>query len=182
MPFYEFYCSENHTIYTFFARSTRFADRVPRCPDDSALPLRRMVSRFSVNRNRPEVAEGDSDALDDPALEEAFSEMEREFSSLDSNHPDPRDLGRLMRKMTEMTGEGLGGEMEEVIGRLEKGESPDRLEEEFGDVLDQAFGDESVGDGPGDLLTERLGHRLKVRSRRSARRDEQVYSMEDWLD
>ena len=39
--------------------------------------------------------------------------MEKEFSSVDEN--DPRAMGRMMRKMSELTGGKMGGEMEEVV-------------------------------------------------------------------
>jgi len=181
MPFYEFYCPENHTIYTFFARSMRLAGMTPRCPANPSYSLRRVASRFSVTKGMPD---SDSDAtadeaFEDPALERAFSALEGKFAHLDPDNPDPRELGHLMREMTSLAGETMAPEMEEVIGRLEKGEDPDKLEEEFGDVIDSALGDEA--DPSGDAPTET---RLRRRLRRVARprRNETVFPMEDYLD
>ena len=41
-----------------------------------------------------------------------MGEMEREFSNVDEN--DPRAMGRMMRRMADLTGEKIDGEMEEV--------------------------------------------------------------------
>ena len=50
-----------------------------------------------------------------------------------------------MRKLFGATGVPVGGRMEEALKRLEAGESPDKVEEEMGDVFEndpfgQAFG------------------------------------------
>ena len=34
MPIYEFYCPDNHRIYSFLARSLALAGRIPRCPEN----------------------------------------------------------------------------------------------------------------------------------------------------
>jgi hypothetical protein len=56
--------------------------------------------------------------------------MEKEFSSVDEN--DPRAMGRMMRRMAELSGEKIDGEMEEVVRKLEEGADPDSLEEQLG--------------------------------------------------
>ena len=48
---------------------------------------------------------------------------------------DPRQLGRLMRRMTEISGEKVEPEMEEAMRRLEAGEDPEKIEADLGDVL-----------------------------------------------
>ena len=56
--------------------------------------------------------------------------MEKEFSGVDEN--DPKAMARMMRKMSEATGEKIDGEMEEVVRKLEEGADPDSLEEQLG--------------------------------------------------
>jgi hypothetical protein len=51
---------------------------------------------------------------------------------------DPRSLGRFMRKMSQEMGEGLGDEFNEVVDRLESGESPDSIEESMPELTDGA--------------------------------------------
>jgi len=52
------------------------------------------------------------------------------------NEEDPRQAAALMRKLTDATGLSLGPKMEEALRRMEKGEDPERIEEEMGDLLE----------------------------------------------
>lgn len=54
------------------------------------------------------------------------------FGDLDEN--DPRSIARWMRKMGDEVGEDMGPEFEEVMGRLESGESPDDIEKSMPDL------------------------------------------------
>jgi hypothetical protein len=62
--------------------------------------------------------------------------MARQGDSLDENNP--RQMAAMMRQMHEATGMPLGGRAEEAIRRMEAGESPEKIEEEMGDI----FGEE----------------------------------------
>ena len=65
---------------------------------------------------------GDLDAMiDDPTL-----------AGLDDE--DPKTLGRFMRKMSQEMGEDMGEEFNEVVDRLEKGESPESIESSMPDL------------------------------------------------
>src|SRR5271170_2824350 len=145
MPIFEFYCPDNHRIYQFYARSLAQGSLVPKCPDNPKFRMQKMLSAFAVTgpgRARP----GDSGApreegqKDDPRMEAAMGQMEREFSSVDEN--DPRAMGRMMRRMADLTGEPIAGEMEEVVRKLEEGADPDSLEDRL--ASDPAGG----GEGP----------------------------------
>jgi hypothetical protein len=57
---------------------------------------------------------------------------------------DPRSLGRYMRKMSKEMGEDLGDEFDEVVGRLESGESPESIEDSMPDL---GAGDAGLGGG-----------------------------------
>jgi len=61
-------------------------------------------------------------------------------AALDQIDDDPRKLGQMMREMKSEVGAELGGEFDEVVDRLEKGQSPDEIEQAFPDI---AAGDES---------------------------------------
>ena len=47
----------------------------------------------------------------------------------------PRQMGSLMRKMSELTGESMDEPMEEVVRKLEEGMNPDELEERMGILM-----------------------------------------------
>jgi hypothetical protein len=59
---------------------------------------------------------------------------------------DPRSIGRFMRKMSSEMDEDLGDEFDEVVGRLESGESPESIEESMPDLADSGGGDLPGGD------------------------------------
>jgi len=181
VPYYEFYSSETHTVYTFFARSLQWSNRVPRCPDPAhpEAKLIKRVSRFAVTGRAREKEEGEGPGMDDPRMEQAMAAMEREFSGLSDDNPDPRQLGRLMRRMGDLMGQSWSSEMEEMARRLESGEDPDKLEEQFGDALDESMGAAAEIGGEG---VARGGGRILKRLRGEARRDPNVYEMRDYLD
>jgi len=178
MPIYEFFCPKNHRIYSFFARSLAYATKTPRCPDNAKWKLEKMVSGFAITgraKEKPEMAA--SDEPDDPRMEQAMAEMDRDFSAMgDTDNPDPRLLARMMRKMADLGGEKVPPQMREVIARLEKGEDPEKLEAELGD----AFGgmDEALDTAP--EAREALA-RLRARKPRITR-DPTLYEMADYCE
>ena len=142
MPIYEFYSPDTHKIYTFFARSSAHADCTPRCPDGKGHAMRKLISGFSVTGGGAKDEEQRLDATaaggDDPfagmhesQMNAAMHELEKTVGSMDEENPDPRQMGQLMRKMAEMTGDKLDEGMEEVVRKLEEGADPDELEDRF---------------------------------------------------
>ena len=134
MPVYEFYCSDCHMIFNFLSRRVN-TDRQPDCPKCGRHALERQVSRFAVSKNRPENAGDGMPDIDEAQMEKAMMAMAGEMEGMDEN--DPRQMARLMRKLSEATGMNLGDGMEEAIRRLEKGEDPEKIEAEMGDLFDE---------------------------------------------
>jgi hypothetical protein len=134
MPIYEFYCPDNNRIYQFYARTLAQGATVPECPENPKFRMQKALSAFAVggasHGDGTEPAPGPADGPGDGRMEAAMGAMEREFSGVDEN--DPRAMGRMMRRMAEITGEEIGGDMEEVVRKLEEGADPDSLEEQFG--------------------------------------------------
>jgi putative FmdB family regulatory protein len=64
-------------------------------------------------------------------------------SMLDGIDDDPKALGQMMRKMGSEMGEGLPPEFDEVVDRLEAGQSPEEIE---GALPDLGLGDTGGGD------------------------------------
>lgn len=60
--------------------------------------------------------------------------MEGDLSSLEGVEEDPRALGRMMRKMGSEMGEDLPPEFDEVVDRLEAGQSPEDIESALPDL------------------------------------------------
>ena len=189
MPIYEFYSPDTRKIYSFFARSLTLAEQVPLCPDGSEFLMKKLVSGFSITgkREEPQADAGgegmDPDdpfaGLDEAKAEAAMRELEGAVEGMDEDNPDPRQMGRLMRRMCELTGESMDEPMEEVVRKLEEGMDPDALEESMGDV----FGDEAEGPGAseGDEKGEGDGGKLKKLLRRPLSRDPELYEFSDYL-
>ncbi|NJN81119.1 MAG: zinc ribbon domain-containing protein [Caldilineaceae bacterium] len=135
MPIYEYACLDcRKRVSVFFRTISVASDEAARCPICEGSHLRRLVSRVAVMKSE----DSRMDALaDDPSL----------LSGLESE--DPRALAHFMRRMSDEMGEPLDAEMNEVIGRLESGESPDSIEESMPDMGDEMGGDGFGGGGFG---------------------------------
>ena len=116
MPIYEFACNACNARTSVFVRSmsSPVAARCERCGSDN---MRRLISRVTVIK-----AGDDFGSFDDDSM----------LSGFDEN--DPRAMAAWARKMRREMGDEAGPEMDEMIDRLESGESLDGLDEdEFGD-------------------------------------------------
>ncbi len=135
MPIYEFYCRHCDTLYNFFSSSAN-TDKIPYCPCCKTVALERQMSLFAKISGRNESADGgdvDFPNIDEGKMEKAMAMLEREAEKI--NDDDPRQAAKLMRKLTEATGLGMGAGMEEALSRLERGEDPEQIEAELGDSL-----------------------------------------------
>lgn len=132
MPIYEYRCHDCKRRVSILWRTLAEAQSgTPQCPRCGSRQLARLVSRVAVARSEDEHFE----SLMDPGS----------LGDLDEN--DPKSLGRWMRRMSREMGEDLGGEFDEVVSRLEAGQSPDEIEAELPDL---GLGDSSAEELPGD--------------------------------
>jgi hypothetical protein len=180
MPIYEYYCPQNHTVYQFYAKTLAQGKRVPRCPDNPAYRLVKIVSPFAVTRGlRAETPAADAAVPGadpgDASLDAAMAEMEGEMASVDEN--DPRAMGRMMRRMAELTGEKIDGEMEEVVRKLEEGADPDSLEDKMGGAFGDEEGASPYGEGSdeNEKPTSEKERKHRFKARRPLRRDPRLY-------
>ena len=145
MPIYEFYCPDCHTVFNFFSARIDTAAR-PDCPRCERRELERKPSRFATLKSRAD-EEGEDDlppgleGLDEAKIEGAMESLMREMDGME-HEEDPRAMGRMMRRFSELSGLEMGDRMEEMIQRMEAGEDPENLEEEMGDDLEgESFDD-----------------------------------------
>lgn len=131
MPIYEFYCKDCHTVFNFFSPTVNTA-KIPGCPRCKNPKLSRQISLFAVT-GRAEENSMDDLPIDESKMEQAMAMMAREAEHI--NEDDPRQAAKLMRKLTDMTGMELGPTMEEALARMEKGEDPEKIEAEMGDLM-----------------------------------------------
>ena len=120
MPIYEYRCQDCRRRVSIFWRSFSEAQQgEPLCPRCGGTELTRLISRVRVVRSE----EGRLEDMADSSF----------LSGLDEN--DPRSMGRMMRRMADEMGEDVGPEFDEVIGRLEAGESPEDIEGSMPDLM-----------------------------------------------
>lgn len=118
MPNYEYKCLSCGKRSSIFMTYTEYDSALPQCPHCQSTSLKRLINRIRLTKS--EDARMDS-LMDDSSL-----------NGLDEE--DPRALGRFMRKMSNEMGEDMGDEFSEVVDRLEKGESPESIEESMPDL------------------------------------------------
>jgi putative FmdB family regulatory protein len=162
MPIYEYACPKCRRIFNFLSKRVS-PDRLPVCPRCGNKKMTKQVSRFAMSRGLQEpVAKGDSGGeegpmpdFDDPRVERAMMEMERDMEHLDENNP--KHMAHMMRKMKDLMPPGaVPKELDVAIKRLEAGEDPDKIEEDMGDVLGDFMGGEEGG-GRGGAYTHDSG-------------------------
>jgi len=167
MPIYEFYSPDTHKIYSFYARSLAQGRVTPICPDRPKARMERLISPFAVTGRATETQ---SSEPTDPRMEQAMAQVESQMAGMSSENPDPRAIARMMRTMTEATGQKMPAEMKEMIARLEKGENPEKLEEEFGSAMENL-----------DMPEENPSDDKSPRPRKTQpQRDPKLYEMADF--
>jgi putative FmdB family regulatory protein len=148
MPIYEFYCGSCHVVFNFFSRRVDTKTR-PACPRCGRPKLERQVSRFAtLGKSGTELSGDDAGGdFDEAKMEGLMESMSREAEGLDEN--DPRQMAKMMRKLHDAAGMPMDAKADEAIRRLEAGESPEKIEEELGDVFGEAGPDaDAVSAGP----------------------------------
>jgi putative FmdB family regulatory protein len=119
MPIYEYRCKDCRKRVTVYWRSfSEVETSQPRCPACGGEDLTRLISRVAVLKSEESRLEN----LADPS----------NIAGLDEN--DPKSMARWMRKMSSEMGEELGPEFDEVVDRLEAGESPEEIEATMPDL------------------------------------------------
>lgn len=156
MPIYEYACPKCRVIFNFLSKRIS-PDRLPVCPKCGNKKMAKLMSRFATVRGLKEPAaksetdtgEGSMPNFDDPRIESAMSDLERDMEHMDENNP--RHMAHLMRKMKDIMPPGtVPKELDTAIKRLEAGEDPEKIEADMGDVLGDFMGgteDEEGGMG-----------------------------------
>ncbi len=134
MPIYEFYCEDCNTIFNFFSRTVNTTKK-PNCPKCNKRTLTRQISLVAFTGKAKENGDLDDLPFDESKMEQAMRMLTSEADNI--NEDDPKQAANLMRKLTDMTGLKLGDGMDEALRRMEKGEDPERLEAEMGDLLEE---------------------------------------------
>ncbi len=117
MPLYEYICDNCRKRFNLRLSYEMYGKVNVVCVYCNSVQVRRKLTRFRLKRSdASRLAE-----MPDPA-------------SMEGIEDDPQSLGRMIRSMSEQTGEDLGPEFDEVVDRLESGQSADEIERELPDL------------------------------------------------
>lgn len=118
MPYYDYLCQACRRPARLFFTYGEYGVKTAVCPHCQSDNLKRRIRRVALAKSE----ETRLDSFSDDAT----------FAGLDED--DPQAMGRFMRKMSREMGEDLGDEFNEVVDRLEKGESPELIEKAMPDL------------------------------------------------
>jgi putative FmdB family regulatory protein len=128
MPLYEYRCLDCKKRFDVFMTYAEYGKKAITCKHCSSINVTRKIGRVRI-------AKSEESRLDD------FSDP----SSLEGLEDDPVALGKMMRRMSGELGEDMPPEFDEVVDRLEKGQSPEDIERDLPDLAN----DPSPGMGGG---------------------------------
>lgn len=155
MPIYEYACPKCRKIFNFLSKRIK-PDRLPVCPKCGNKKMVKELSRFAMIKGAAEPSAGVTGAdgmampdFDDPRVQRAMNEMERDMGTMDENNP--KHIAYMMKKMKDIMPAGsVPKELDVAIKRLEQGEDPEKIEADMGDVLGDWMGGPKGGkDGGG---------------------------------
>ena len=139
MPLYEYRCLDCKSRFDVFMTYTEYGTKAVGCKHCGSQHVTRKIGRIRISKSEENRLEDFSDAY-----------------SLEGLEDDPVALGKMMRKMSGELGEDMPPEFDEVVDRLEKGQSPEDIERDLPDLtndLDSGMGgglDGGMGASLGD--------------------------------
>lgn len=133
MPAYEYRCLSCRRRFDVFLSYSEYGKATVQCPHCHSAQVQRRIGRVRFARS-----------------EESRLENMADPSRLAGLEDDPKSLGRMMRDMSSEMGEDMGPEFDEVVGRLEAGQSPEEIEKEVPDLGADDGGDMGGMGGMGE--------------------------------
>ena len=131
MPTYQYRCQNCQKRFEVFMTYSEYGSLQVTCPQCDSKDVSRRIGRIRFARSE----ESRLDNLADP-------------SALAGLEDDPKALGRMMRQMSREAGEEMPPEFDEVVDRLEAGQSPEDIEKAVPDLGE--IGSDSMGGGDFD--------------------------------
>ena len=109
MPTYDYICNNCNQRFDVFMTFSEYGKKAVNCAHCSSKNVRRRMTKVRIAKSEE-------------------SRMESVADGFEGLENDPREMGRVMRKMGKEMGEELPPEFNEVVGRLEAGQSPEEIE------------------------------------------------------
>ncbi len=118
MPTYDYICNDCNQRFDVFLTFAEYGKKTVKCTLCGSKNVRRRMTKVRIAKSE----EGRMESMAD------------DFSGFEGLEDDPKAMGRMMRKMGKEMGEELPPEFNEVVDRLEKGQSPEEIEKEIPDL------------------------------------------------
>lgn len=126
MPTYDYVCNNCNQRFDVFLTFAEYGNKPVTCTHCKSKNVRRRMTKVRIAKSE----------------ESRMESMADDFSGIEGLEDDPRAMGRMMRKMGKEIGEDLPPEFDEVVGRLESGQSPEDIEKEVPDIGNAAIPDD----------------------------------------
>jgi putative FmdB family regulatory protein len=118
MPTYDFVCNTCEKRFDVFMTFSEYGKKAVHCAHCNSENVRRRMTKVRIAKSE----------------ESRMNAMADDFSGMDGIENDPQALGRMMRRMGGQMGEDLPPEFDDVVDRLEAGQSPEEIESAHPDL------------------------------------------------
>ena len=118
MPTYDFVCNACNQRFDVFQTFSEYGKKPVHCTHCNSANVRRRMTKVRIAKSDTSRMESMTEGVD----------------SLDALGDDPQALAQMMRKMGSEMGEDLPPEFDDVVDRLEAGQSPEEIESALPDL------------------------------------------------
>jgi len=118
MPTYDFICNNCNQRFDLFLTFAEYGKTAISCVHCNSRNVRRRMTKVRIAKSE----------------DSRMDSMANDFSGFEGLEDDPKAMGRMMRKMGKEMGEELPAEFDEVVDRLESGQSPEEIEKAVPDL------------------------------------------------
>lgn len=118
MPTYDFICNQCNQRFDIFQTFSEYGKKPVNCSHCGSDNVRRRMTKVRIAKSNDSRMESMTDSL----------------GNLEALEKDPQALGQMMRKMGSEMGEDLPPEFDDVVDRLEAGQSPAEIESALPDL------------------------------------------------
>ena len=118
MPTYDFVCNNCNQRFDVFLTYSEYGKKAVTCAHCGSKNVRRRMTKVRLAKSE----------------ESRIGSMADDFSGFEGIENDPKAMGQMMRKMGKEMGEEMPPEFDEVVDRLESGQSPEDIEKSIPDL------------------------------------------------
>jgi len=118
MPTYDFICNNCSQRFDVFLTFSEYGKKTVICAHCGSRDVRRRMTKVRIAKSE----------------ESRMDSMADDFSGFEGLEDDPKAMGPMMRKMGKEMGEEMPPEFDDVVDRLESGQSPEEIESALPDL------------------------------------------------